>query len=155
MRAILVMALIIPISGFSAPQGWKPKLLSPSQESRWIKNVKSHKTADGSTVAEVLAYVQQLRPHQFKVSEISIGYNGATGEPDVVTIGYWIGKKRRSDDAFVDLGYAVTKEGHIKPVAENEPTLVALEGGREVFLHEIDVIYATTCKPDPREKPSC
>ncbi|MBI3229878.1 MAG: hypothetical protein HYZ45_06780 [Burkholderiales bacterium] len=153
--ALFVGWVAIACSSTAAQQGWKPKLLSRADEARWIQTIKMHKASDGATVAEVLSYVEHMRPRQFKVSEISIGYNGATGEPDTVSISYWIGRKRSADDAFVDLGYNMTRDGKIKAVSEEATTLKALEQGRESFLREIDSICKMTCHSEPNEKPRC
>jgi hypothetical protein len=61
---------------------WKPAVLKPNEEIKWIANVKGRQTADGFSVRDVLAYVERVRPRQFKVAKIDIGYNGATGKPD-------------------------------------------------------------------------
>lgn len=154
-KSFLCLGLMVAFSSTAAPKEWKPKLLSRTDDAKWLQTIKMHKTADGATVTEVLSYVERMRPRQFKVSEISIGYNGATGEASSISIGYWIGKKRKADDAFVDLGYEMTREGKIKPSSQESSTLKALEGGRESFLREIDSIYSMTCRPELNEKPSC
>ncbi|PFH11772.1 hypothetical protein BCF11_4230 [Collimonas sp. PA-H2] len=125
---------------------WKPAVLKPSDEAKWILNVNNHQTADGSSVRDVLAYAERVRPRQFKVAKIDVGYNGATGKPDSVFIGYWIGRNRKEGDQFIDLGYPMTKNGAIATIdLKDRPTLTALEKGRESFLHEIDSIYSENC----------
>lgn len=117
--------------------------------------VRHHKTRDGATVAEVLAYVQMMRPRRFRTGSIEIGYNGATGAAAVVAIGYWIGAKRLPGDSFVDLGYDMNADGSIKPVAPDQLMLVALEDGRDLFLQAVDEVYESECRPDADKPPSC
>jgi hypothetical protein len=81
-----------------------PKVLPSREERHWIDAVKNHRTMDGATVLQVLQYAEQLRPSEFKFEFNGVGYNGATGAPDGVSISYWIGAKRLKDDYFVDLG---------------------------------------------------
>lgn len=151
----LIAATLMLALSTAFAQGAKPKALSPAVEAKWISTVKHHKTHDGATVAEVLAYAAKLRPGKFKVGEIGVGYNGATGEPDTVYIGYWIGAKRLPDDAFADLGYAMTRDGQVKPVPSEKAMTTALEGGRDSFLQAVDDAYTADCRPDPDDQPSC
>ncbi|WP_211475050.1 hypothetical protein [Collimonas humicola] len=149
-------SLFVSAVVFSA-DGWKPtQVLKPVDEAKWIANVKNHRTSDGSSVREVLAYVEKMRRSQFKVEKFDIGYNGATGKPDFVSISYWIGKNRKDGDQFVDLGYPMTKEGVIATLdLKDQPMLSALEKGRDAFLREVDAFYAENClQPGSAEK-SC
>ncbi|PCE29899.1 hypothetical protein BZL54_24120 [Burkholderia ubonensis subsp. mesacidophila] len=133
----------------------KPKALPAPVESKWIQAVKQHRTKDGATVSDVLAYAEKMRPEKFKVGRFDIGYNGATGAAQSVTITYWIGTLRSSDDAFVDLGYAMSPDGRVMPVPSAEHLAVALEGGRKAFLRAVDKTYLEVCQADPDHEPSC
>lgn len=137
---------------FAAP---KLKILPAATEAGWIQSVKRHRTKDGATVAEVLAYAEKMRPRVFKVERIEVGYNGVTGIADAVTIGYWIGSKRAPDDVFVDLGYSMSPDGHVMPVSPDEHTATALESGRNAFLRAVDDTYRDTCRSDPDHPPAC
>lgn len=150
-----VVAACLCASGntlFAAP---KLKILPAAQEVAWVQAVKRHRTKDGATVAEVLAYAEKMRPRAFKVERIEVGYNGATGIADAVTIGYWIGSKRTPDDVYVDLGYSMSPDGRVMPVPPNQPTATALESGRNAFLRAVDDTYRDTCRSDPDYPPAC
>lgn len=133
----------------------KLKVLPAAVEAKWIQAVKQHRTKDGATVSDVLAYAEKMRPHKFKAGRFDVGYNGATGAPVSVGIGYWIGAKRLPDDAFVDLGYPMSADGRVMTPPSEEATSAALEGGRETFLRAVDETYRETCRPDPNDAPSC
>jgi hypothetical protein len=132
----------------------KLKVLPSAMEAKWIQSVKHHRTKDGSTVSEVLAYAERMRPRKFKAGRFEVGYNGATGSAETVGIGYWIGAKRSPDDAFVDLGYHMSSAGQVMPVPNDEAFASALEGGRDTFLRAVDETYRETCAPDPNA-PTC
>jgi len=83
------------------------------------------------------------------------GSDGGTGAADTVAIGYWIGVKRLSDDAFVDLGYHMSPDGEVMAVPSEEVTSTALEGGRDTFLRAVDQTYRITCRPDPDDSAFC
>lgn len=151
----ITAATLMLVLTTAVAQTIKPKALSPAAEAKWVSTIKHHKTRDGATVDQVLAYAAKMRPAKFKVSEIGVGYNGATGEPDTVYIGYWIGAKRLPDDAYADLGYAMTRDGQVKSVPSAEVMTTALEGGRDTFLQAVDNAYTMDCHPDPDEEPSC
>jgi hypothetical protein len=133
------------------PKGWKAHELSPAEEKRWIDAVKNHKTSDGATVMEVLKYAEQMRPRRFKLGTIDVGYGGATGEPDGVGIGYFIGMKRLDGDSYTDLWYDIKLNGKEisvivpkNPVTDDTP-INSLEGGRDSFLLKIDQLYKDDC----------
>lgn len=133
----------------------KPKVLPAAVEAKWIQAVKQHRTKDGATVSEVLAYAEKMRPRAFKAGRFDVGYNGATGVADTVAIAYWIGAKRSPDDAFVDLGYPMSPDGKVLAPLSAEETSAALEAGRDAFLRAVDETYRATCRPDPDDAPSC
>ncbi|WP_446901096.1 hypothetical protein [Burkholderia sp. YIM B11467] len=137
---------------FASP---KIKVLPAATEANWIQTVKRHRTKDGATVSEVLAYAEKMRPRVFKAGRFEVGYNGATGVASSVSIGYWIGTKRAPDDAFVDLGYSMSPDGRVMPVPPEEETATALENGREAFLRAVDEAYRDTCLSDPDHPPAC
>ncbi|MDN7877214.1 hypothetical protein [Burkholderia aenigmatica] len=137
---------------FAAPTS---KGLPAATEDNWIQAVKRHRTKDGATVAEVLAYAEKMRPRIFKAGRFDVGYNGATGAASSVSIGYWIGSKRAPDDAFVDLGYSMSPDGRVMPVSRDEHTATALENGRKAFLRAVDDAYRDTCLSDPDHPPAC
>jgi hypothetical protein len=128
----------------------KAKVLAPDVAVAWTQTVNSHKTADGSMVSQVLDFVQAKRPTKFKyralVGEDDIGYEGATGEPSVVSITYWIGKKRGEGENYVDIGYNMTPQGRvITPTEKDTPATLALEGGKQSFLKWLDQAYQEDC----------
>jgi hypothetical protein len=125
------------------------------QHQRWIQDVTQRRTADGATVAEVLAYVESQRPMQFKVADIDVRYSGVQGEPQAVVIGYWIGSNRKPNDSYVDLSYPLSRSGDVQAVPRSAITLRALEAGRASFLQQVDAIYAMACKPFPESVPRC
>lgn len=127
---------------------WKPKLLNTTEEFHRVNNVKNHRLQDGSTLIEVLKYVERMRPKKFKVAEIGVGYNGVSGEPDSVFISYWIGSKRKRDNSCSDLGYDLKKEGSLsqKILIRERPMLAALEEGKDSFLAAVDSAYLNDCK---------
>ncbi|MCM2552708.1 hypothetical protein [Burkholderia glumae] len=138
----------------------KAKELSPGMATAWVRAVASRKTEDGSTVSQVLAYVQAKRPSRFKYRPLAgdddIGYSGATGEPGSVSITYWIGSKRGDGDSYVDLGYDMTPQGQvIAPSGKTTPAILALEGGKQSFLKWIDNAYDEDCRDMETNKLTC
>jgi hypothetical protein len=138
----------------------KPKLLTPAVAAVWVQAVNGHTTADGSTVAQVLAYAHAKRPGKFAyralTGEDDIGYNGATGEPDGVSLMYWIGSKRSPDDSYVDIGYSMTPQGQvIAPTVSDKPAILALEGGRQSFVKWVDEAYEQDCRDLQTNKFTC
>jgi hypothetical protein len=134
----------------------KPKALSSQEEREWVNAVKTHKTDDGASVLEVLRFVQHMRPREFKFGAIEVGYNGATGLPDVVGVDYWLGLKSLPDDAYVNLGFDVqkTKSGFdIKPVGW--PFSQALQKGRDAFLAAVDEEYEGECIDPETKRHTC
>lgn len=124
-------------------------------QQRLVDTIEQRLTADGTTVAEVLAYAEQARPNQFKVSELHVQYDPTGREPEAVTIHYWIGSNRKFNDSYVDLSYNLNPKGQVQPIARSAVTLRALEAGKEAFVQQVDVIYAMACKPFPESKAKC
>ncbi|KVC70841.1 hypothetical protein WI75_26245 [Burkholderia ubonensis] len=155
-RSLLAFTLVLLCSewGFAAALT-KAKILSPSVEAKWIANVKHHRTKDGRTVEDVLAYAEKMRPRKFKAGKFDVAYNGATGTADTVAIAYWIGLKRSPDDAFVDLGYHMSSSGQVMAVPPEEVFTTALENGRDTFLRAVDDAYRMDCMSDPDGSPTC
>ncbi|WP_143066198.1 hypothetical protein [Burkholderia cepacia] len=138
----------------------KAKELTPDIAAAWAHNVNSHKTADGSTVMQVLAYVQAKRPAKFKYRALvggdDIGYDGVTGEPRAVSITYWIGSRRGEDENYVDIGYDMTPQGQlISPSEKGTPATLALEGGKQSFLKWLDQAYEEDCRDVETRKFTC
>ena len=134
----------------------KPKSLPDAEEQRWVDAVKSRKTDDGATVLEVLQFVAEMRPREFKFGNIGVGYDGETGEPDIVGIDYWIGLKRLPDDQIVNLGYEVQRKGSsfdIEPIGW--PVSIALDHGRDAFLDAIDEEYEALCVGPGTRRKTC
>ncbi|MGY6127021.1 hypothetical protein ACW9YV_16475 (plasmid) [Paraburkholderia strydomiana] len=125
------------------------------QKVRRPKTVKHHRTKDGATVAEVLAFAEKMRPRRFKAGQFDVAYNGATGTSETVTIGYWIGAKRSPDDAFADPGYHISSAGKVMPMPPEKVFTTALEKGRDAFLQAVDETYQMTCVPDLHGSPAC
>ncbi|KVZ78623.1 hypothetical protein WL24_22410 [Burkholderia ubonensis] len=155
-RPLLAFTLVLLCSewGFAAALT-KAKILPPSVEAKWIANVKHHRTKDGRTVEDVLAYVEKMRPRKFKAGKFDVAYNGATGTADTVAIGYWIGLKRSPDDAFMDLSYHMSPTGQVMAVPPEEVFTTALENGRDTFLRAVDDAYRMDCLSDPDRSPTC
>lgn len=124
-------------------------------QQRLIETVQQRVTADGATVAEVLAYAEQERPDLFKVSDLQVQYDPTGSAPEAVTITYWIGSNRKRNDSYVDLSYALNPKGQVQPIARSAMTLRALEAGKQAFVQQIDAIYAMACKPFPESKAKC
>ena len=122
---------------------------------RLIDTIRQRPTADGATVAEVLAYAERERPEQFKVSDLQVQFDPTDREPEAVTIAYWIGHRRQLNDSYVDLSYAIQTNGQVAPVPRSAITLRALEAGKQAFVQQIDAIYAMACKPFPESKAKC
>lgn len=145
-----IIAIMLSASSLITVQAYaKPKVLSSVVEAKWIQAVKNHRTRDGATVSEVLAYAQKMRPRQFRAGSFDVGYNGATGQAETVAIAYWIGAKRAPEDAYVDLCYPMSSNGQLLPVPADEALATALEGGRDAFLRAIDEAYRNDCISDP------
>jgi hypothetical protein len=157
LAVLLGLAFALMSGNTNAEPMAKPKALSAREEGEWVNAVKSHKTDDdGATVLEVLQFVQRLRPKEFKIGAIEVGYNGATGLPDVVGVDYWIGLKRLQDDAYVNLGFDVKKSKagfDIKPFTW--PLSLALQKGRDAFLAAVDEEYQGECIDPDTKKRSC
>jgi hypothetical protein len=102
-----------------------------------------------------------MRSRKFKAGSIDVGYNGASGEPEAVGIGYWIGEKRLDGDSYVDLGHGIEGDGAtLKVVPEknentSETIVNALDGGRDTFLIYIDKMYEETCIDFETEQKLC
>jgi len=149
------IALTLLTGSFTAAATYaNPRILPNAVEAKWIQTVKNHRTKDGSTVSDVLAYAQLMRPRKFKAGRFDVGYNGATGRPETVAIAYWIGAKRSPDDAFVDLGYRMSPAGQVLSVPTDEAFTRALESGRDAFLRAVDDAYRETCASGP-DRPVC
>lgn len=138
----------------------KAKILAPDIAAAWAHAVNSHKTADGSSVSQVLAYVQAKRPAKFKYRALTgdddIGYDGATGEPSGVSVTYWIGTKRGEGESYVDIGYGMTPQGQvIAPSEKDTPATLALEGGKQPFLKWLDQAYEEDCRDIETNKFTC
>lgn len=131
------------------------RALSKADDARWISTVRTHRTQDGTTVAEVLAYVERMRPTHFKAGGFEVAYSGVTGLAESVAIGYWLGARRRPGDSYVDLGYGMTPGGAVRPVPTDEVMTTALDGGRATFLRAVDDAYRSECHPDPRDPADC
>lgn len=155
-RPLLTLTLVLLCSEWCFAAAFtKPKILRPAIEAKWIANVKHHRTKDGRTVEEVLAYAAKMRPRKFKVGKFDVAYNGATGTANTVAIGYWIGLKRSPDDAFVDLGYHMSSSGQVMAVPPEEVFTTALENGRDTFLRAVDDAYRMECMSDPDGSQTC
>jgi hypothetical protein len=137
-------------------------ILATEQEKRWIQAVRNRKTADGATVQQVLEYAEKMRPREFKVGKIEVGYNCETGNPSYVGIGFWIGMKRLPDDVFIGLGYDVsTSDPEIKLSVPKNPMpsvlsiTEALDRGRDSFLSYIDDDYESNCVDEGTKRKFC
>ena len=151
-RIFAVLGLVASTMSIANAKCGPLHVLSEKQEKLWTGVVKNRKTGDGATVAEVLRYVEQMRPAEFKVETIEVGYNCASGQPSAVAIGYWIGMKRLPGDVFIDLGYdaepgakGLTIKVPEKPIASERSITEALEAGRDAFLEYVDEMYQSTC----------
>lgn len=152
---VLASLLLVLGKGIATTRDGESGVEASQLRQRWINTVAQRRTADGSTVAEVLAYAESQRPAQFKVAEVDVRFNGVDTTPDAVVIGYWIGSNRKVNDSYVDLSYALTTNGKVQTIPRSALTLRALEGGKESFVQQIDTIYAMACKPFPESKARC
>lgn len=110
--------------------------------------MKTHKTADGKTVQEVLSRVEKRALSRFKVASYDVFYDW-NGQPSTVAISYWIGTKRKRDLVFSDLAYPMNRNGTIAKISlVDRPTLAALEKGVEAMLAEVDERYHIDCLSD-------
>ena len=145
--ALLFASVIMAGAENQTPQ----KLLTKQEEGLWIEAVNNHVTTDGATVLQVLKYTTKIHPQIFKFAPGGVGYDGETGEPDGVGIGYWIGAKRMEQDTYIDLFYSVSRiSGKLVVTApKNEYTtntaINALEGGRNSFSLYINRMYKEEC----------
>ena len=124
-------------------------------QQRMIEAIQHRPTADGATVAEVLAYAERERPDWFKVADLQVHFDPAGQMPEAVVIGYWIGSNRKLNDSYVDLSYSLNAKGQVQPIPRSAMTLRALEAGKDAFVQQIDTIYAMACKPFPESKAKC
>lgn len=110
--------------------------------------MKTHTTADGRTVMEVLTRVEKRARGRFKVASYDVFYDW-NGQPSTVVISYWIGTKREPDLAFSDIAYPMNRNGTIAKISlVDRPTLAALENGVEAMLAEVDEHYSMDCPPE-------
>lgn len=161
MRLAHLLLFSAVASGAIADPLTKIKALPNDEEKHWVTAVKDRATGDGATVSQVLSFVQKLRPREFKVGDITVGYNGGSGTPESVLICYWIGMKRLPDDAYCNIGYDVKSDGKNLTVSvpKNEVGIElgveALERGRDAFLAYIDGMYQDTCLDAETHKKIC
>ncbi|MGZ9709249.1 hypothetical protein ACXX82_00210 [Glaciimonas sp. GNP009] len=133
--------------------------MDPTAEKMLIDAAKNLKTKDGATVVQVIQHVEKLRPKEFKSAGFEMLYTN-TGQPKSIGVCYWIGSKRLDDDQFCDIsfsinGLSVTPEIlNVSPEEQSELTIVQLMKGRDVFLDNIDKMYALTCVEYDKKK-SC
>lgn len=154
---VLLLASLVLAIGQGVATTREEGTHAPSAQSvhPWVRTIAQRQTADGSTVAEVLAYVESQRPEQFKVASMDVRFGGLDGPPEAVVIAYWIGANRKENDSYVDLSYALSPHGKVEPIARGALTLRALEAGKAPFLQQVDQIYAMACKPFPDAKARC
>lgn len=154
--AMLVASMCLALGkGIGTPRDGDQDAALDKAQQRLIHSIQQRPTADGATVAEVLAYAEQARPELFKVSEMQVQFDPSGGAPEAVTITYWIGSNRKRNDSYVDLSYALNPKGQVQPIPRSAMTLRALETGKLAFVQQIDAIYAMACKPFPESKAKC
>ena len=127
----------------------KARELSAATEAAWVAAVQNTKTEDGTTVLQALRYAEKLRPSKFKVGAFEAGYNGGSGEPEAISIDFWIGAKREPGDSF-SIMFAVKSEGGRVVVERPKPqtdgtAAEATISGRDGLLHFIDEQYRENC----------
>ena len=140
--SLAFVALLIGPPALSAPV---EHTLPPSKEAAWIAAVKGLKTSDGSTVLQTLQSAEKLRPTKFKVGSFNGAYQGGTGNPIGVGIDYWIGLRRKNDDAFTV--FFNVKEENGKPIVsykDGSPAKTVMSG-QEGLLTYIDDEYRNNC----------
>lgn len=133
---------------------FKAHALTPATEASWIATVQNTKTDDGTTILQTLRYAEQLRPSKFKVGAFEAGYNGASGEPEGISVDFWIGAKREPGDAF-SIFFEVKDEGGkiIVPRPKTRYGGTAAEAavlGRDGLIGFIDEQYRENCE-DPSD----
>ena len=145
--AVVALAVVVPAA---AANGLAPvKVLPAAVEFAWVAAVQGVKTDDGTTVLQVLRYAEKLRSGKFKMGDFGVAYNGATGEPQTVAIGFWIGTKREPGDAFSILFDVNNENGKIvvlRPKTQYGGTAAeAVISGRDGLLRFIDEQYEENC----------
>jgi len=145
----LLLAAAVALS-VSAPANSAAKMvpLSSAEERQWIGAVKAHKTADGRTVADVLALLEKRARGRFKVASYEVMYDWK-GRPSSVAISYWIGTKRSRDLTFSDIDYPMNRNGTIAKISfADRPTLEALEKGADAIQREVEQHCRLDCPAD-------
>lgn len=142
--------LIATSASASPPDRWKPHALASGEAEKWIEAVKNHKTMDGSSVIEALRFAERMRPSAFKVGNFEVGYNGASGEPEGVSIDYYIGLKRSDVDQWTVLFNVKRKNSFFSVSTPSNDTGImlpseAIEAGRDALLLFIDKEYKNRC----------
>ena len=70
------MLVVLATLGFAWSKGIATTHSSQAQaeqaRQQWVQAIVQRRTADGSTVGEVLAYAERERPDQFKVADIDV-----------------------------------------------------------------------------------
>ncbi|MBY6242804.1 hypothetical protein [Methylosinus sp. Sm6] len=145
------LAMMIAISAHATPpHGWKAHELAPAEAERWVEAVKNRKTMDGSSVIEALHFAERMRPNEFKIGHFEVGYNGASGEPDGIIIGYYIGLKRSDVDEWTAF-FGVKRKASVfyVSVPSNDTGFMlpseAIIEGRDTLLRFIDEEYKSRC----------
>jgi hypothetical protein len=118
--------------------------LPPAEEKRLTEMAKSRRTADGSTVWDVLQYAEQQRPKLFKIATVDVDY-ARDSTPTSVSVCYWIGSKRLdSDQDCRSIGWQIAPDrATLAPY--QVATTRALETGREAFVRNIDQMAEKIC----------
>ncbi len=156
---MIVVAALATLRGGSMPAATAAvgAKLPPAEARQWIAALRAQKTGDGSTVAEVLASAQRMRPAEFKAGGLDIVSSGEPSKPVGVGVDVFIGQKRRADDAMT-LSYGAVLEGRraISFTADH-PGDDSLDGalllGRNAFLRAVDREYGGDCvDPDSGAK---
>jgi hypothetical protein len=149
-----IVALVSPaLYADNAPH--KPHALSAAEERKWIAAFESHAASDGATALEVLRFAEKMRPREFKLSSIEVGYNGATGEPDAIVIFYWTGQMRLPGDRY-SAGYDVHRTGdQLVLTPEVDDVSQSIERGRQAFMEQMDSKYDLDCVDPDTHRKSC
>ncbi len=152
MRFALALAALVVAAGPAEASDTEPAKsleLSTAAEAAWVTAVQNLKTADGSSVLQVLQYAEKKRPTHFKAGRFSGAYNGADGQPEGIYADYWIGEKISEDETYSFTFEVMVIGGTPVPFYAKTPdrnsATEAVMSGREGLIRFVDEQYRQNC----------